>query len=441
MSFSKSLEPTHNKIIARFDILISLLAYVKNAAESFDNGKDRVSKKKSSNRKKNKVKEFMDFWNAEINCTASDINTIIQNINKSNVKLNALQGIYFDNSSSILCDYFSEKNVKNNERYYSFLISNNLLDQMETIKQNIDKIVVDLEVLSGFKSFAKKKNFHMCKSFYDVLDSGISDYDDNLPELPSQTLKNDDLCPHCGGTLVLFPEESEKQCDDCGFVEELKGTLFEDSQFYNQQITCVKHKKHNPNQHCWKWLCQIQGKENRAISQRHVEMINQCAVKEYTRAGIKRDMGNMKCSQVRNWLKDLHLSRLNNHAPLVRKIITGLNGEPILPPQLSAEEEQIILNDFDEVIKIFADISRDRRVLAIFNKTTIKNNLYYPFFILKIMMFRMKGDGRLPALVECIHLQSAATLIKDDLLWKIMCEYMPEYVYEPTNPTMLVGIY
>lgn len=439
MSFTKSLEPTHNKIIARFDILIGLLTIVKKSAEAFDQHDDRTTKKKSSNRRKNKTQSFMDFWNAEISNVSSDMNTILSDINKSNVKLNNLQGVYFDNSSSILCDYYSEKNVKNNERFYSFLISNNLLETLENIKLSIDKIVLDLEQLPGFKTYARK--VVGTESFYDCLDRHMVQYDENLPELPVQTLKNDNLCPHCGGTLVLFPEESEKQCDDCGFVEELKGTLFEDSQFYNQQITCTKHKKHNPNQHCWKWLCQIQGKENRAISQKHVDLINQCAVKEYTRGGIKRNMANMRCSQVRSWLKTLHLSRLNNHAPLIRKIITGLNGDPVLPPQLSIEEEQVILNDFDEIIKIFTNISKDKRVLAIFNKNTIKNNLYYPFFILKIMMFRMKGDYRLPGLVECIHLQSSATLIKDDLLWKIMCEYLPEYDYEPTNPTMLVGIY
>ena len=272
----------------------------------------------------------------------------------------------------------------------------------------------------------------------------LSNYDENRPDIPAQTVKNNTVCSLCGGTLILFPDDSEMRCDKCGGVEDLPGTLFEDNQFYNQQITCTKHKRHNTGAHCMKWMLQLQAKEGKIVPSEVIDTLDKIAIKEYTHAGTLRSMSDMKCKQVRVWLQRLKqegFTKYNHHVPLIRKLITGRHGEPVVPPQLTTEEEQLVLNDYNQATKAFEKIVRREEVLRPLGKNAIKNNVYYPFFLLKILMRRFRRDPRLRGLIECIHLQSAGTLKKDDLFWEKICTEMGRPMdFQPTDRTILVDI-
>jgi hypothetical protein len=361
--------------------------------------------------------------------------------------------------------------------YYRFLISQNLIDQMERTRGFLQEVSNGLESHKNFKDFLSVRGGINTPSFLvpptrseeltpfddevfsqhlntqvllrmtfkETVSKYMTLYEDNKLDLPAQVQKNQDICPECSKALELFADDSEKRCIGCGYSEQLVGTLFDDNQFYNQQITCTKHKKHNPNNHCAKWLYQLQAKETKNITAKSIETLNQKAVKEYTRGGVKRSMNDLKCRQIRFWLKETKLAKLNNHAPLLRKIITGLNGDPIVPPQLTPEEEMKILADFSLAIEIFEVLSKKEEVLRLFNKPAIRNKLYYPFFLLKILLKHLRGDPRLPKLIECIHLQSSVTLTKDDHLWKMICTEMrkrgKKYNYEPTDRTILADVF
>jgi antitoxin component HigA of HigAB toxin-antitoxin module len=447
----KSLESTHLKISIRFDIIIDICRYVKQIIIVHNLGdKKTTKKKKKRNLNDAKIEKFSKFW--DIDTEVDALSKIRSGVEKCLENAYSLQEKYIHMSSPLICDYYnSEKKTTTN--FHNMITSENIIGKLTVLLDDIKRNIKNIEKLDDVSKISIDilldsipRNLVQKLTCSDVLSKLNSMYEEQKPEIPAQTINDDNICPQCKSNLVLFPEESEKRCDSCGYIDMLYGTLFDDSQLYNQQLTCSKHKKHNPNLHCAKWLNQLQAKENKNIPQKYIDIINQKAVKEYTRMGRKRSMCDMKCRQIRTWLKEIKqpgLSKLNNHAPLIRKIITGLNGNAVSPPQLSIEEEQIVLNDFASAIEIFEVIHKDENTLQLLGKTVIRNKLYYPFFLLKILSFRLKGDPRLYGLIECIHLQSNATLIKDDKFWQKICEKLPEYEseYEPTNRNLLLDIY
>ena len=480
-SNTKSLEPTHLKFIARLDSLVDLGTYVREVLKLFNlyspNGMKKIKQKKKAPKKASvpQPAKFAEFWGLKASAPPSgyeSTDSLVKKLENVLCRIHSLQERYFDIASPILSGYYdshSEARIDTNE-FYHLLTSDNLIDKIEQVRSKLHLVVSELESCSNFVEFLVLKDklnnliLSSCQRSSNIwtdesLFQGISDqlfakisfketvqklksiYDENKPELPGLAIKNNNICPQCKENFVLFPDDSENRCEKCGFVDVLPGTLFEDSQFYNQQITCAKHKKHSFAVHGMKWLYQIQAKENKTVSQATIDILNKRAIKEYTRSGVKRNMAGMKCRQVREWLKATGFPKLNNHAPLIRKIITGLNGEPVSPPQLLDEEEQLLLGDFNMAIAAFDELSKDEEILRIFNKCKISNKVYYPFFWLKILMHRFKRDPRLYGLIECIHLQSASTLTKDDLLWQKMCPRMNKYVYEPTDRTMLIDIF
>jgi hypothetical protein len=472
----KSLEPTHLKFVIRFDSLVDSGTYVREVLKLFklyspDSGKKN---KKKVLKKSNfpQPAKFAEFWG--LGTIPKGTASLEEKLDRILCRIHSLQERYFEIASPILSEYYDLHTLRqcagksNTSEFYHLLTSDNLTDKMEQLYGELQTVISELKSYDNFVNIPKEKinanilfshqqNVSMWEN--ESLFQGISDqlfsklsftetikefssiYEENRPDLPGLTIKNNDSCPQCKENLVLFPDDSEKRCEKCGYIDSLPGTLFEDSQFYNQQIPCAKHKKHSFGVHCAKWLYQIQSKENKIIPPNAIEILNQRAIKEYTRMGTKRSMADMKCRQIRAWLKTANLAKLNNHAPLIRKIITGLNGDPVSPPQLSVEEEQKILSDFDAAIKAFDKLSKREEVLRIFNKSAIRNKLYYPFFLLKILIHKFKNDYRLYGLIECIHFQSTSTLTKDDLLWQKICTEMGGYTYEPTDRTMLVDIF
>lgn len=473
MSSIKSIEPTHLKIITKFDILTELTTYLRNITEEYHNSA-QDNKESPSTHASLKVTSFMDFWNAQPNRSQDELDYTMMHVCK-------LRDYYYNKAISLLLAYQTANHAQQIEydgiakiisQYYQFIVSEGIVDQIDRIYA---QLLVSIEKLKQDKKFGvfianKSTNksqilkreycgvfddtafsqyltdhtlMHM--NFIETISRFLSLYDDNKFQLPQLEYHENDKCSQCGNLMTLFPEESEMRCDRCGCIEPLYGTLFEDVQCYNQQILCVKHKKHNPNNHCIKWLHQLQAKESKVFAPAMIDIINARAVREFTREGVLRSMVDVKCRRVRVWLKETRLAKLNNHAPLVRKIITGLNGPAISPPQLTCEEEQKLLIAFSMAIEIFEVISRRDDVLRLFNKTAIHNKIYYPFFLLKLLLYYLRNDSRLHGLIECIHLQSSSTLYKDDILWSLICAEMinrgKKIKYEPTDRTILIDIF
>lgn len=245
-------------------------------------------------------------------------------------------------------------------------------------------------------------------------------------------------CDQCGSHMTVFPESSELKCDskDCQQVITLYGIVFEDSQFYNQQNTSVKSKKYDPNGHCSKWIDKIQAKEDWIFPEEIVKIIDDLAVQEYTRNGRLRPMINLQCEKVRSWLKKFKFVDQYDHAPLLRKIITSNHGNAVVPPELTPEERQEILIEYSLCMKEFEEVIRDSKILRRLDKNHIRNKFYYPYILWNIINVKFEKDKRRKKLLECIHLQSDGTLIRNDIVWKEICSRRG-YRYMATNSNII----
>ncbi|MEM3062831.1 MAG: hypothetical protein QW303_04725, partial [Nitrososphaerota archaeon] len=335
---------------------------------------------------------------------------------------------------------FCSHNSEKKDQYHTFIISSNILNRLKSCLYSLQQLRIP-------GKFTEKQIEKLGFRIPDpIINAGITAVIHHFVQLYNeQTIineinqKNIDECEECGGSMILFPESSEMRCNQCGYVYILHGTLFDDNQFYNQQGTLSKRKRHNPNIHCEKWLNQIQACENKIIDNIKIKKIDKLAVQEYTKGGKLRPMDNLSCEQIRKWLKKLNFTELNNHAALLRKIITGLHGKPVAPPLLTNEERWEILHDFSRAMAIYEEVIKDQELLFQCGKSKIHNKFYYPFCLAKILSYRLKGDPRLKELLRCIHFQSDSTLIKNDKTWKKICEHpdMDNYIYEPTDPALL----
>lgn len=326
-----------------------------------------------------KYKYYNTSSNKELpkNISKNTLKHISKNIyNKFNIFLST-NDIYgsFDNYMDYLINYvnyYQTLLTEYNEKYF-----NNI---------NLDKIFK--KIIMNCNSYSKTKIIY------------------NIDDI------NYDVCL-CGNKMTIQSNTSELLCIKCGYVHTLIGSVFEDSQFFNQEGNRYKHGSYDPNRHCKFWIERIQAKENTIIDKSYIEKIEKC---------IKRDkienIKNISVKQFRLYLKQTNLSKLNDHIPLIKKIITGY-----IPPQLNHNELHLLFNYFDKATKTYETIKPSSK----------KNSLYYPFLLYKLLEIIITDENKKNGLLNCIHLQSYETLIDNDKIWAEICKHNKEFVYKPTN--------
>ena len=151
------------------------------------------------------------------------------------------------------------------------------------------------------------------------------------------------ICPNCNTKMEVISNFSELVCSKCGLTECLYGTVFEVAQFYNQTIPRTKHGSYDPSKHCRYWVERIQARETKDIPGKVLNGIKYCI----NRNKIK-SIDDITCEVIRKYLREIGFTKFNEHVPLIRKLITGIN-----PPQLTDRELQLINIYFDKVIKIY----------------------------------------------------------------------------------------
>lgn len=357
-------------------------------------------------------------------------------------------------------------------KYNTFIMSENILDQMDQCMGNLSSIVEGFRKSKEFRAFITSKpntkktpidlpvddlaaltmrlasmrlekiaqNVTSYADFFVVFQKQCEEYIQNKLTL---TVKKEPVSDcSCGGKMDILPDTSELRCSLCGMIVTLEGTVFEDSQFYTQQGQCTKHKKYDAKRHCKKWLDQIQAKENKNFPPELIAALNERAKKYYTRGGKLRPMTRMRCSQIRDWLKDIGQTDYNPHAPLLRKIITSENGNAVIPPQLSYDEEQRVLVKFARAMDMYDQLMEKKLTNVTNNRRP--NKPYYPYVLFKILHMELKKGNRLDGLIECIHLQSDSTLKNHDTIWKEICDNMgdeKDFAYKPTDRTILIDVF
>lgn len=221
-----------------------------------------------------------------------------------------------------------------------------------------------------------------------------------------------DVC-NCGNRMIVQSATSEMVCVRCGKITLLLGSVTEESQLFAQEGNRVAHGSYDPTRHCKFWIERIQAKESTVIPDEYIERI---------RKSIQRDKHpnprSLSVQQLRSYLKQNGLSRLNDHIPLIKKIITGY-----IPPQLTHREQQMLFIYFDKATKTYDIIKPSNK----------KNSLYYPFLIYKILDMVIADEDKKRGLLSCIHLQSYDTLIDNDRIWYDICARNECFDYRPTN--------
>lgn len=221
-----------------------------------------------------------------------------------------------------------------------------------------------------------------------------------------------DVC-ECGTKMVIQSNSSEMMCLRCGMMTSLIGSVTEESQLFAQEGNRVAHGSYDPSRHCKFWIERIQAKESTVIPEAHINKI-----KESIRKDRIANLKNISVKQFRMYLKQNELSKLNDHIPLIKKIITGY-----IPPQLTHMEMQLLFIYFDKATKTYEAIKPNNK----------KNSLYYPFLIYKILDIIVADEAKKRGLLSSIHLQSYETLVENDTIWQQICNENTCFEYRPTQ--------
>ncbi len=261
--------------------------------------------------------------------------------------------------------------------------------------------------------------YSICQRFrkiYKLDEPGLSEliktYERSVVDETFASTKSN-ICPICDIPYTIEEKTAEYLCTECGRLEKMYGVVFEDDQFFYQEGQRTKHGKYDPVKHAKAWLDRIQAKEMTEIPVSIINAIKTC---------IKRDclwVDSITCDNIRGYLKQLKKTSYNNHVPLIRRLATNIE-----PDQLTEHESQLVYMYIGIVIQVYTIIKND------------PNCPYLPFFIYKIIeqiLKKPKNATRRKNILSCIHLQSRVTLVENDRLWFMICDYIPEFSKLPTN--------
>lgn len=211
---------------------------------------------------------------------------------------------------------------------------------------------------------------------------------------------NYEVCK-CGDRMIILPNTSELKCENemCGKVRKLYGIVFDDYQFYNQGEPKTKHGDYDFSRHFNFWMDNIQARKDKMFPLEDMNKI------EYI---IARDkVTDINCHQMRGVLKESNLAKYNHAIPLLIKKLTGRS-----PPQFTLSEMRRVAFRFNKIMEY----------LYVIKGPTDGNRPYYPYFIYKIIEQEFEHNQEKLNVLNYIHLQARETIIKNDLLYKSICE-------------------
>lgn len=333
-------------------------------------------------------------------------------------------------------------NDQNND-YETYIIYNGIVNTLDSNFAKIDKIFRNVDDKAERWIIANRDKYNssnetvykdiICEKTVNKMVLKWQNYDLQFRMQFSLKTVKAEMC-QCGTRTTIYPEESRMKCDSCGKVTPLYGTIFDDSQSFTQHGQSTKSKKFEFQKHCNKCLNNIQAKPV-DVPDEIIDIVDKKAIQVY--AG--KPMLNLRCEIMRQWFRELTITEWNAYIPYIRKRVTERHGPPICPPQLSAHQHEIVLRDFNIAMNAYEKIIKKRDVLDKVNKDEIRNKSVYEYTIMKILCYRMKGDPRLPALLECIHFQSKSTIDKNDIIWECICKKI-NMEYEQTRKDHLLSM-
>lgn len=387
---SSTIETLHNNILTKIEYLFEMIEYLKNKIQCKQKNLDDNNQKSD--------KKLIDY---------------LSNINNLENEIQNIYDLYCLNSIDILNNYYSldKNNIENelyikkknyyNNQYYNLIKRESIQTNFDKIYSCIINILDNLIDKSNNKKLKISKIYKETKIFFDYNNISIHINDNNYN-------LNNDKCNKCNTKFILI-NNNELSCPICGKCKELNLYIIDDDD------ELQKYGSYDPIKHCKEWLDRIQGKE---ISD--MTLINKITIflkNKFKEDNIYNDQ--ITCKLIRKYIhKYKKPSILNEHVPLIRKLITG-----ITPPQFTENELQQIYILFIKIVKVY----------YIVKKPEANNVLYHPYFIFAIIKNIIPFSIRQTEILMCIHLQSRQTLVKNDKILKEICKYIPELKYSPTD--------
>lgn len=381
--------------------------------------------------------------NQQLNLLIPKLSSITQShIQNICLRFNSVEKNYITNTTPLLLEYYDESQsnrseIAVSEEYYQTIISDNIVCQLDNIIKEI-KILIGYELTYTYDIDDMLQNDQNILQGDDVLISFVKTYKKNINISDIKITKNNFEMCECGNKFDIHADTSELRCRKCGIVKTLYGTIFEDTQFYNQDGgSRSKNGGYSPSRHCQLWIQRIQANDTIEIPEEIIKLLWESVYRD----NIKPIQLKFKltCELIRIYLRNITItetlsngniktksgSEYNDHTPLIRKQMTGET-----PYQMIHIEKLKLSVCFDTAIKIFEIIKPSKR----------SNNLFYPYVLYKCieMIFKLLAKK---SLLNCIHLQSQDTLTKNDIIWEQICIYQNdhrtpndiEFIYTPTD--------
>lgn len=227
-----------------------------------------------------------------------------------------------------------------------------------------------------------------------------------------------DICTDCRIKMDLIEELSEYQCPSCGQCMHLGGAVFRNDQIYTQEGMKTRAASNITQRHYRFWMDRIQGIEAKEFDPDVIAAIEAVIVRDKI---YKMDLN---CEIMRKILSDptVNMTSWNDHSTKLIKCVGGPEA-----PTLDYEEDRKVSIKFDKAVQLYT--------LAAPEGTQYKS--YYPDLIRRIIEVDFKDNPEKLRLVRFIHIQQRKTTVKNDLVFKKICELAGAdagLVYIPTDP-------
>ena len=254
----------------------------------------------------NKINCLFEIYNEYKIIFGSDIQ--IKNL------LDYVQDKYNEISINILYNYYiiqfvNDEKITNNKN--EIIIEYNRLIIQLSINEKIDILFCKL-----YKTKIVEERNIKYKKYIELIEKYKSIF--KYIYKHKKTDKQDNSsCNTCNGIISINNETSEKICNDCGLIEDIIGSVFDNVQIYNQEGFYTKHASYERVKHGEKWLNRIQARDNTEIKKSVINDIK----KEFIIENIT-DIRKVSYNLVRNCLRKTKNTKYNEYIPLIIKIIT-----------------------------------------------------------------------------------------------------------------------
>lgn len=310
--------------------------------------------------------------------------------------------LYSVETALIMSSYFmlDGSSVRKNEytkMYNRFIKQSNLITRMDVIYNELKGIFLENN---------QDVNASLQNKLYKDIWILLSKYAKIKVEVKVEEVYISNICHTCNEAMMITGI-NEQSCAKCGRCQEAV-VLSNDDNNVMAETNNSKSGSYDPSKHCKYWIDRIQGREISDMTEiyKTSKMIKELLDKEKI-----KNIDYITCELIRKYLRRCSKSTLNEHIPLIRKIITG-----VAPPQLTEQELQTLNIYFIKIIKIYNTIKPPNKV----------NCPYHPYIIFKILEQVLVDGTRKKLILTCIHLQSTQTLILNDKIWYDICAVLKQ---------------